>query len=214
MTQFRFFFFAILAFLVLCLLLSLWQFYSWWTNPILEFFPLVVLAGLALTVFSLFPIMKHFGTRVWVRVLFIPMNVAVWLMTVNILLLDIKDYAPTGWAEAVQHRLTNVVAFFALAGYVLAVVGCFCVRARPLRWGFRFLGIGLILWVLIAFMVMRGDDGGTRPSHAHVVSKALAEAMAAAVTILPLLILHYRAWKRGAADDWKAEVDTLGAETA
>ena len=156
---------------------------------------------------SPFFLLKQYGERPWVRNLFIPLIAGVAL--------SVTEEALKSW-DTMRDRIadsatiTNSIGIFVGFGFLLFVIGCFCVKIPRFRNGFR--------WQALIFLTALLVDIGWQEwlSHRWGLAGTINSAVDHAVEMcafLPLLLLNYRAWKPHPLDNWEADVASLGEET-
>lgn len=159
-----------------------------------------VLFGLALT--GPIVLLRRLGTALWVRLLFLPLCLAAWFLAG----LSIVEVFDMPLAEKVDPRIVGVLY---VGGCALFVAGCWFVRARMVRTGFRVQALVLAAAVGVIFWT------ATRPDHwegrIESTIRLLGICGPVALSVVPLAAMYYRCWKRGGDEqEIVAAVEALG----
>jgi hypothetical protein len=186
MKLFGFFFFLILTCLVAGVAWSMWTLlyaHSYMWRVYLLMILTVDIGIVCLSILYMFPRIKE---RDWVRIMFLPMNLCIWLYGLSILL-QVLPQVPQRLVEGI----TYLSSLFGYAGVVLLVAGCFCIQSPLLRKGFRLWGTLLI--AVTALYV--GEQLLEYDFRVPVfLASGLSWALMLAVFVPPLL-LNYQLWK-------------------
>lgn len=159
-----------------------------------------ILLGLTLT--GPIVLLRRLGTALWVRLLFLPLCLAAWFVA-GLSIVEVFD------AAAVEKVDPRIVGILYVGGCGLFVVGCFFVRARMVRTGFRVQALALAAAVGVIFWA------ATRPTpwegSIESTIRLLAVCGPVALCVVPLAAMYYRYWKRGGEEQQIVDaVEALG----
>jgi hypothetical protein len=211
MKQFRFFFWMTVVFMVCCAGLSVIDLYRIRVGRADDILMMATFIPLGLALMSPVYMIRHVRGSAVVRGLFVPASVAVALICAYFLLGELINLLHLLLlTDKYTGQIATIVGVIVLVSWLLFVIACFCVKARPLRWWFRIQGVLIILWiVLVVTAVMQLNR--YPPAHARLWNGLIT--MANTLVLLPLLLLNYTLWRKDpAGEEMKEAVAALGTD--